>query len=128
MLPPDQIVFTPFVAANLFRSVQGQLSFNTALKDRKYNFNDRCSRLVELKESVKLPSGYLYSKGKVQLNSPGDAVSSEGQLIQQGQNLEFSFTGKYNKRIYEPRDWESFRNAVDNQNYFAENPVVLIKK
>lgn len=128
IVTPDQIVFTPFVAANLFRGVQGQMSFNTALKDRKYNFTDRCSRLVELKESVKLPSGYLYSKGKVQLNSPGDAVSSEGQLIQQGQNLEFSFTGKYNKRIYEPRDWESFRNAVDNQNYFAENPVVLIKK
>jgi transglutaminase-like putative cysteine protease len=124
----DQIVFTPFVASNLFRSVQGQLSFNTTLKDRKYSFTDRCSRLVELKESVKLPSGYQFGKGKVQMSSSGDAVSSEGQLVQQGQNLEFSFTGKYNKRVYEARDWESFKKAVDNQNYFAENPVILIKK
>ncbi len=124
----DRIVFTPFVAANLFRGAQGQLSFNTALKDRKYSFTDRCSRLVELKERVKLPSGYQFGKGKVQMNSTGDAVSSEGQLVQQGQNLEFSFTGQYNKRVYEARDWDSFKKAVDNQNYFAENPVVLIKK
>ena len=124
----NQIIFTPFVASNLFRGAQGQLSFNTALKDRKYSFTDRCSRLVELKETVKLPAGFRYDKGKMTLHSEDVAVSSAGQLVQQGQNLEFTFTGQYNKRIYEPRDWEPFRKAVDNQNFFALNPVVLIKQ
>ena len=124
----NQIIFTPFVASNLFRGVQGQLSFNTALKDRKYSFTDRCSRLVELKETIKLPAGFRYDKGKVTLQSDDVAVSSAGELVQQGQNLEFTFTGKYNKRIYEPRDWEPFRKAVDNQNFFALNPVVLNKQ
>jgi transglutaminase-like putative cysteine protease len=124
----NQIIFTPFVASNLFRGAQGQLSFNTALKDRKYSFTDRCSRLVELKETVKLPAGYRYDKGKVTLQSEDVAVSSAGELVQQGQNLEFTFTGQYNKRIYEPRDWEPFRKAVDNQNFFALNPVVLNKQ
>jgi len=123
----NQIIFTPFVASNLFRSVQGQLSFSTAFKDRRYNFTDRCSRLVELKETVKLPAGFRYDKGKTTLHSEDVAVSSNGQLAQQGDNLEFTFTGQYNKRIYEPRDWEPFRKAVDNQNFFATNPVVLIK-
>jgi hypothetical protein len=124
----NQIIFTPFVASNLFRGAQGQLSFSTTLKDRKYNFTDRCSRLVELKETVKLPAGYRYDKGKNSLKSDGVAVSSDGQLAQQGQNLEFAFTGQFNKRIYEPIDWDSFRKAVDNQNFFASNPVVLIKQ
>jgi hypothetical protein len=124
----NQIIFTPFVASNLFRGAQGQLSFNTALKDRKYSFTDRCSRLVELKETVKLPAGFRYDKGKVTLQSDDVAVSSAGELVQQGQNLEFTFTGQYNKRIYEPRDWEPFRKAVDNQNFFALNPVVLNKQ
>ena len=124
----NQIVFTPFVASNLFRSAQGQLSFSTTLKERKYNFTDRCSRLVELKETVKLPAGFRYAKGKVALHSEGAAVSSDGQLSQQDQNLEFTFTGQYNKRIYEPLDWEPFRQAVENQNFFASNPVVLIKQ
>jgi hypothetical protein len=124
----NQIIFTPFVASNLFRGAQGQLSFNTALKDRKYSFTDRCSRLVELKETVKLPAGYRYDKGKVTLQSDDVAVSSAGELVQQGQNLEFTFTGQYNKRIYEPRDWEPCRKAIDNQNFFALNPVVLNKQ
>jgi hypothetical protein len=128
IITANRIIFTPFVASNLFRGAQGQLSFSTTLKDRRYNFTDRCSRLVELKETVKLPAGFRYDKGKTTLHSEGDAVSSDGQLAQQGDNLEFTFTGQYNKRIYEPRDWESFRKAVDNQNFFATNPVVLIKK
>ena len=124
----DQIVFTPFVASNLFRGAQGQLSFNTAIKERKYSFTDRCSRLVELKETVKLPVGFRFDKGKINMHSSDAAVSSDGQLIQEGQNLEFTFKGQYNKRVYEARDWEPFRLAVDNQNFFALNPVVLIKQ
>ncbi|MDP4290951.1 MAG: DUF3857 and transglutaminase domain-containing protein [Bacteroidota bacterium] len=124
----NQIIFTPFVASNLFRSAQGQLSFSTSLKDRKYSFTDRCSRLVELKETVKLPAGFHYDKGRVAVHSEDEAVSSDGQLVQQDQDLEFSFTGQFNKRIYEPRDWESFKKAVDNQNFFATTPVVLIKQ
>ena len=124
----DQIVFTPFVASNLFRGVQGQLSFNTTLEDRKYSFTDRCSRLVELKETVRLPVGFRFDKGTINKHSADVAVSSDGQLVQKGQNLEFSFTGQFNKRIYEARDWEPFKKAVDNQNFFALNPVVLIKQ
>ena len=128
VITSNQIVFTPFVASNLFRGAQGQLSFSTMLKDRKYNFTDRCSRLVELKETVKLPAGFRYNKEMTTLHSEDAAVSSDGQLYQKDQNLEFSFTGQYNKRIYEPRDWEPFRKAVDNQNFFALNPVVLVKQ
>jgi hypothetical protein len=62
------------------------------------------------------------------VHSEDVAVSSDGQESQQGQNLEFFFRGQFNKRIYEPRDWEPFRKAVDNQNFFALNPVVLIKQ
>jgi len=124
----DRIIFTPFVASNLFRGAQGQLSFNTTLKDRKYSFTDRCSRLVELNEIIKFPLGFRYEKGKVSKHSAGIAVTSDGQLEQQGQNLNFTFTGQFNKRIYDATDWQPFKEAVDNQNFFASNPVVLIKQ
>ena len=43
----DKTVFTPLVAAGVFRSLQPQLTFETSMKERKYAFRDRCSRLVE---------------------------------------------------------------------------------
>ncbi len=51
----EEIIFTPVLARELFTTANYHLNFNPDLKNRKYPFKDRCSRLVEIKETIKLP-------------------------------------------------------------------------
>ena len=56
----EEIIFTPLVAANLFKRGMSHLYFDTDKSGtRNFAFRDRCSRLVELDETIKLPKGKL---------------------------------------------------------------------
>ncbi len=121
----EEIIFTPFVAANLFKRGMSHLYFSTSLKERKYAFRDRCSRLVELNETIKLPQ-----KGKLIAfdfdEETGDETASfKGNIYLEGKSLTYSEQVKLSKRIYEAEDWEAFREAVMNQQKFAETPVII---
>jgi len=119
------MMFTPLSAAEVFKSFQGQLSFETGLQERKYAFRDRCSRQVEINESIRIPAN------KKVIRMPG-SVSREGTVASYSGGYVFTngsviFTGKATcgKRIYEAQEWPEFKAVVDAQNRFAEQPVIV---
>ncbi|MFK5855715.1 MAG: DUF3857 and transglutaminase domain-containing protein [Bacteroidota bacterium] len=121
----EEIIFTPLVASNLFKRGMSHLYMSTNITDRKFGFKDRCSRLVELSESVKLPAvGKLLPNDFVE--KVGDeTVSFEGEIELVGQTFRFSEKVILTKRIYEPDDWTSFKKIVEAQKEFATTPIII---
>ena len=121
----DKAIFTPVVAAGVFRSLQPHLSFETSAKERKYPFRDRCSRLVELTETITLPDGFtLYSTPDTK-KIPGNICSYDGGYTINGNQLILNEKAVFGKRIYDAKDWPQFRDAVNAQESFMEEPVIL---
>jgi hypothetical protein len=123
----NEIIFSPFITSGLFKRSMGHLFTNTGPEERTFPFRDRCSRLVELSEKITLPDDYAihapYSK-----NTNGSGASFEGSIEQNDNTLSVYQKAVYPKRIYDPEDWPSYREAVKLQNEFAENPVILKKR
>ncbi len=121
----EEIIFTPLVAANLFKRGMAHLYVNTSLEERNFAFRDRCSRLVELNETIKLPnSGEL--KAFCYDEKTGDETASfEGNISLNGKSLTISETVRLGKRIYEADDWDVYRAAVKNQQKFASTPIII---
>ncbi len=121
----EEIIFTPLVASYLFKRGMSHLYMSTNITDRKFGFKDRCSRLVELSETVKLPAvGKLLPVDFV--DKAGDeTVSFEGEIELVGQTFTFSEKVILTKRIYEPGDWRSFKQVVEAQKEFATTPIII---
>ncbi|MCX6273162.1 MAG: DUF3857 and transglutaminase domain-containing protein [Bacteroidetes bacterium] len=122
-----EIIFTSLIASNLFKSAQGQLNFSTNSKEKKFPFRDRCSREVEITETINLPypchltvqpavqpvSGTICSySGKYEMTDRKDVIKMNQKIV-------------LGKRVYEPADWTDFRQIVENQNKMAEQKVIL---
>ncbi len=121
----DEIIFTPLVASNLFKRGMAHLYMSTNLEDRKYAFRDRCSRLVELNETVELPSaGELLPLNLVE-KAGDDIASFEGEIDLIDNTFSFSEKIKLSRRIYEKEDWKSFRDVVVAQKEYATTPVII---
>lgn len=121
----NEVIFTPVTASNLFGRAHSHLFFDTSLESRKYQFNDGCSKLIEINEIITLPANMnlVYSPEARSLTGSGaDFVSSYSV---DGSTLTFTQTVRLKKRRYEPEDWPSFRDAVKYQNEFAKQPVIL---
>jgi len=119
------MMFTPLSAGGIFKNFQSQSSFETGMNDRKYSFRDRCSREVEINESIKLPD----IKKVIQLpetkSKSGDAASYQGGYSIVNGSVIFSGKWVFKKRLYDPQDWPDFKAAVDDQNRFNEQAVVI---
>ncbi len=115
----------PLTASEVFRNLQGQLFFDTGLKERKYPFRDRCSREVTLTETITLPSGLTLLKMPRKASGEGKPASFEGSYDLSGRALTFTGKAVFSKRLYDAADWSEFRKAVEEQNRFAEEPVIL---
>jgi transglutaminase-like putative cysteine protease len=123
-----EIIFTPLMASNLFKRGMSHLYLNTDSENRKYPFRDRCSRLVELKETVKTPGGYQITYAPPAQHDDGTGASFEGSITQHDDGIVLHELVILKKRVYDAADWPSFRAAVMDQNRFAMEPVILIKK
>jgi len=121
----EEIIFIPFVAANLFKRGMSHMYFDTNLKERKYGFRDRCSRLVELNETIKLPKEGKLIAFEFDESVGDDIASFEGNIALDGKSLVISEKVRLAKRIYEAEDWEAFKKAVSNQQKFAETPIII---
>jgi hypothetical protein len=119
------LLFTPLSAAGIFRNYQGHLSFDTGLKERKYAFRDRCSRKVEINESIALPPVKRIVRIPEPVEQKGEAASFEGNYKFVNGSVIYSGIARFNKRIYENTDWPEFRSAVEAQNQFAQKPVII---
>ncbi len=125
IISDGKAMFTPVLASNLFKNVQAQLGFDTGIKERKYPFRDRCSRMIEFKEVISLPQGMKPMCLPDPKKSNGSSCSYDCNYSVAGDTLVLSEKIILGKRIYEATDWPDFRDAVNAQNYFAETPVIL---
>jgi hypothetical protein len=81
--------------------------------------------LVELEETIKLPQ-----KGKLvafdfDKNVGNETASFSGDISLDGNSLTVSEKVVLGKRVYEAEDWDMFRKVVQNQQKFAETPLVI---
>ena len=112
MLTDQEIIFTPVAARELFKNANSHLYFNPEMKERKYDFRDRCSRLVEINEKITLPENvsakYLPETDEID----GSSATFKGGYEMKGNTLVLSETIRFNKRKYKADEWENFRNVV----------------
>lgn len=124
----SEIIFVPFLASELFKSVQSHLSTNTSPEERKYPFRDRCSRLVEINEIVTVPAGYQMVSSPASTDLKGTAASFTASVTQTGNSIILYEKGRFEKRVYEASDWPDYKAAVQAQKNFANEAVVLKTK
>jgi hypothetical protein len=95
------------------------------MKERKYSFRDRCSRLVELNESIQLTGNSNSIYLPETKNTSGNVCSFHGGYNWKDRTLMLNEKIILGKRIYDAKDWPEFRDAVISQNSFADDPVVF---
>ena len=121
----NMMMFTPLSAGGIFKNFQGQLSFETGIKERKYPFRDRCSRKVEINESIRLPDIKKVIRMPESLVKRGETASYQGNYSMANGSVIFSGTSVFSKRQYDAQDWPEFKAAVEAQTKFTEQPVVI---
>lgn len=119
-----EMVFKPFVLNNLYTQVMSYLRIDTSLETRQYGFKDGCSRLVELDETLRLPSGYQLAGQPRHDNLSGQAADFDGSIAQEGNRLTVKARLALKKRVYEAEDWASFRQAVNTAKSYGQYLVV----
>ncbi len=123
----EVVSFIPLTAHNLFRFAMGHLNFNLQPETRTQPFADRCSRLVDIRETVTLPFA------PSQLHYPmiegiANPVASFGCGFQlDGNKLSFGEQAVFGKRVYEAEEWPVFRAVAKAQQQMAQTPVILTK-
>ena len=122
----NELLVKPMLMNNLYNSVKSYLRIDTDLEERRFGFKDRCSRLVELDETIQLPSGYQLENEARNEQMQSNAADFEGSLSQKGNKIEMHQTLTLKKRVYEASDWEGFRNAVNLHKSFGD--YLIIKK
>lgn len=126
LMGEEEMLVRPLTMNNLYNSVKSYLYINTTIKDRKYGFRDRCSRLVELNETIQLPSGYKMTNQAKNESKQSNAADFEGSLKQEGRKIQMHQKLALKKRVYEASDWEGFRDAVNTHKSFGD--YLIIKK
>jgi len=119
------MMFTPLSAAGIFKNFQGHLFFDTGIKERKFPFRDRCSRAVEVEETMTIPAFKKMVRMPGPIVSPGSAASFRGEYRLTGNKLVFSEKAILGKRIYEAKDWPEFKAVIEAQQTISEQPVII---
>lgn len=122
----DEIIFTPFVMAHLFKRGMAHMYFDPDHpEERKYAFRDRCSRFVELDETIQLPETGKLLAFEFDEETGNEVSSFKAHIALDGKNLHINEKVSLGKRVYEAEDWPAFREVVRNQQKFAETPLII---
>nr|NQU89860.1 transglutaminase [Bacteroidota bacterium] len=124
----NMLAFVPLVANNLFISAMPHLYIDTDIKDRKYNFRDRCSRFVDLTETITIPEGFGAIEPVFSTSVEGKEVNYQGGYHQDGNKIIMDQEITLSKRIYEPEDWCKMREVILAQKTIQEKPIILVKQ
>jgi len=119
------LFFKPLMASQLFRSAQSHLYFDTDLDKRDFAFRDRCSRQVEVIESIQIPSLKKAIRVPEAADHKGAVASIDASYTLRGETLDFSEKISLGKRIYEADEWPQFRTVVEAQNRLSDEMVVV---
>ncbi|MBW6460774.1 MAG: DUF3857 and transglutaminase domain-containing protein, partial [Bacteroidales bacterium] len=123
----DQIVMKSFIASGFLRRAMGHLYMDTRAEKKEYPFRDRCSRQVSLTESITLPGKYSIVYKPEATAFADETASYDGiyEMSMDQATLRMSQLANFNKRIYQPEEWPSFRSAVMAKVKFTDEPVIL---
>ena len=123
----DVVEFIPLSARNFYQRAMGHLFFNFSQEKRTQPFSDRCSRLVDIRETVTLP--FVPSRLHYPMvDGVADPAASFGCGFQlDGNKLTFGEQAVFGKRVYKAEDWQSFRASALAQLKVSETPVILTK-
>lgn len=121
-----EMAFKPMTMNNLYNQVRSYLRLDTSVEERNYGFKDACSRLVELDETIQLPGGYRMISADRNNATQGSGAEFEGSLKQQGNKVLLHHRLTLKKRVYEPSDWKSYRDAVSAHKAYGD--YLVIKK
>lgn len=122
------LIMQPLVFSNLYNQVRSYLGINTTLEERQYAFKDRCSRYVELKETMSLPKGYkMVQENRETTTSENPVASFSGYVKQENSQLQILQKLTLGKRVYEAEDWKAFREAVNAHKSFAGEQLIFKK-
>ena len=123
----EVISFIPLSARNFYRLAMSHLYFKLSPETRTQPFADRCSRLVDIRETVTLPyapSQFHYPM----VDGIANPAASFGFGFQmEGNKLSFGEQAVFGKRVYEASDWPAFRASVKAQMQVSQTPVILTK-
>ena len=123
----EVISFIPLSARNLFSAAMGHLYFNFTPETRTQPFADRCSRLVDIRETITLPYAPTQFHYPM-VDGIADRAASFGCGFQmEGNKLSFGEQAVFSKRIYEATDWPAFRASAKAQIKVSHTPVILTK-
>lgn len=127
MVTKHGYILKSFIASGFLKRAMGHLYMDTRPEKRENAFRDRCSRLVMLNETIKLPGEFRVAS-MPQGDKFGDQTASyEGyyEISISGQTLRMNQLITLGKRVYEPDEWPSYRKAVMAQKKFIEEPVIV---
>lgn len=123
----EVISFIPLSARNFYRRAMSHLYFDLTPETRTQPFADRCSRLVDIRETVTLPyapSQFHYPM----VDGIANPAASFGCGFQmEGNKLSFGEQAVFGKRVYEASDWPAFRASAKAQMQVSQTPVILTK-
>ena len=123
----EVISFIPLSARNLFSRAMGHLYFNLTPETRTQPFSDRCSRLVDIRETITLPYAPKQFHYPM-VDGITDPAASFGCGFQMdGNKLNFGEQVVFGKRLYEATDWPAFRASAKAQLKVSQTPVILTK-
>lgn len=123
----NTLVFKPLLSAGLFARAQSHLGMTSGPEIRQYPFRDRCSKLIQIEESIEIPEGFGLASPDYRVRTLGDAAGINGNMELMGNQLNITQTVTFCKRIYEPGEWPNFRDVVKAQRRFMDAPLVLTK-
>jgi hypothetical protein len=103
---------TPLSSSLPFSGIVFFSRFQAGQEERKHPFRTRCSQLVEVEETVKLPGKYRVANLPEFQKVTGSGADFSGSIEQKGSTLVIHKTVTQKKRIYQPEDWDSFRKSV----------------
>lgn len=121
------IIVTPILAKGFFHFAMPQLSYDLSLEKRDYPFYDRCSRLVQISETMTIPTGYTSITMPKTRTINDKHISFVGGYKIIGSTLQFNQKIHLGKRIYEASDWQNYRQAALNQQFYINTPIILSK-
>jgi hypothetical protein len=121
--------FVPLLARNPFcdGTFGAELGVDTTLLQRNGGFRLRCSKLVEIRDTVLLPAAMKDVSLPRFEGARDDASSFEAAYRLDGTTLLLSATHRMEKRVYEAADWPVFRAGLAQRLRLMQQPVVLEK-
>ncbi|MBQ2511546.1 MAG: DUF3857 and transglutaminase domain-containing protein [Bacteroidales bacterium] len=123
----DVIAFVPLSARGLFRRAMGHLNFDLTPETRTQPFADRCSRLVDIRETITLPYAPSLLHYPMVDGIAHPAASFGCGIQMEGNKVSFGEQAVFGKRLYDAEDWPVFRAVSLNQRTMSVTPLVLTK-